>query len=359
MALNVVFAGGNGYPPEDSGGVQSSTHDLATRLLARGDRPAVLAPLYGDGWFGLAARARLKAAGGGVVRDTRPGYPVYRGWDPALQVADVVRRTQANVAVVQCHGTVPLAQAFRAAGVPVVIYLRNVEFHELGGDLTPLSDARFIANSDFTARSYRDRYGIEATVIPPTIDPALYATEVTGDAVTFINPVAEKGVARAIQIAAACPEIPFLFVESWVLDDTALAKLQRAIAPYPNIRFNHRSGNMKAIYGQSRLVLAPSRWEEAWGRVASEAQCSGIPVVGSTRGGLPEAIGPGGVTLDYDAPLDDWVGAVRDLWSDAARHAALSTAARAYAARPQIDPARQFEVFESVIHSALAQASAA
>ncbi|MEO1790106.1 MAG: glycosyl transferase family 1, partial [Pseudomonadota bacterium] len=39
--MNVVFAGGNGYPPEDSGGVQSSTHDLATRLLTRGDRPAV------------------------------------------------------------------------------------------------------------------------------------------------------------------------------------------------------------------------------------------------------------------------------------------------------------------------------
>jgi hypothetical protein len=34
--IRVAFAGGNGFPPEDTGGVQSSTVDLALRLS---DRP--------------------------------------------------------------------------------------------------------------------------------------------------------------------------------------------------------------------------------------------------------------------------------------------------------------------------------
>ncbi|TIN44718.1 MAG: glycosyl transferase family 1, partial [Mesorhizobium sp.] len=68
-------------------------------------------------------------------------------------------------AVVQCHKSVPIGKALQADGVPLVVYLRNVEFHELGGDLRELHSALYIANSDFTARTYRQEFGIEAVVI--------------------------------------------------------------------------------------------------------------------------------------------------------------------------------------------------
>jgi glycosyltransferase involved in cell wall biosynthesis len=110
---------------------------------------------------------------------------------------------------------------------------------------------------------------------------------------------------------------------------------------------------MKALFRRTRILLAPSRWEEAWGRVASEAHCSGIPVVGSSRGGLAEAIGPGGIALDYDAPLAEWVAAVRGLWSDPAVYAKTSAAARAYSLRPEMDNERQFTLFMSVLESAI------
>jgi hypothetical protein len=54
--------------------------------------------------------------------------------------------------------------------------------------------------------------------------------------------------------------------------------------------------------------------KEAWWRVASEARCSGIPVLGSRRGCLPEAIGGGGIVLDCEQPLDAWVAALGRLW---------------------------------------------
>lgn len=357
--LRIAFAGGNGYPPEAYGGVQSSTHDLATRLLAAGGQPAVLAPLYGDGFFGLAARARLKLGQTGIVRDRAMGYPVYRAWFPERVVRAFCDSVRPDVAVVQCHGTVPIAQGFRAAGVPVVIFLRNVEFGELKGDLAELADSDFIANSRFTAEVYRDRFGVKAAVIPPTLDPTHYETTTTGEFVTFVNPVPEKGLEKALAIADLCPEITFLFVESWLLDPSALGRLQAAIRPYPNIRFLRRTADMRTVYGRTRIVLAPSRWAEAWGRIASEAHCSGIPVVGSDRGGLPESIGPGGVTLSYDAPIEDWVAALRSLWHDDARHAILADAARRHARRPEMDGAQQFRTLLSLVTTAARPSAAA
>ena len=121
------------------------------------------------------------------------------------------------------------------------------------------------------------------------------------------------------------------------------------------MRLESRTSDMKTVYGRTRILLAPSKWEEAWGRVASEAHCSGIPVVGSRRGGLPEAVGPGGVVLDYDAPLADWVAAVRRLWNDNQEYDRLSGLARSFAGRPELDPDRQFATFFSILDRAVQQ----
>jgi glycosyltransferase involved in cell wall biosynthesis len=352
-SLCVAFAGGNGFPPEDTGGVQSSTIDLAHRLARQGHRAYALAPLYGAGTFGLRARMKLKWSGAPFVRDRLLGFSCYRAWSPERAVPAFVERVRPDVAVVQCHDTVPIARAFRAAGVPVVLYFRNVEMNELGGDPSTLSAAGFIANSRFTASVYRDVCGIEAKVIPPTIDAARYRVQSSGEAVAFINPVAEKGLDRAIEIAAACPDIPFLFVESWTLAPDALASLRSRIAPHRNITFERRMEDVRDVYSRARFVLAPSLWREAWGRVASEAQCSGLPVIGSDRGGLPEAIGPGGIVIPADAELAGWVAAVRRLWSDKAYYRGMSDAARLHSERPGLNPEAQFRSFLGVVSGAV------
>ncbi|MBB3610729.1 glycosyltransferase [Rhizobium sp. BK602] len=350
--MNVLFASGNGYYPEFSGGVQSSTHHLVEQLRSEGHRPAVLAALFGGGVFGFKARAKMKLLRQPAVMDTFPGYPVLRAWFPWEAAAYAVEKLKPDVAVVQCHKSVPIAKALQAHDIPVVIYLRNIEFHELAGDLRELQSARYIANSEFTARTYKDKFGISAVVIPPTIDPTLYRTNSSAEYVTFINPYNEKGFELAVRIAGECPEIPFLFVESWTLTPAHRSQVEKAIAPFRNIHLKSRTSDMKTIYGRTKILLAPSKWEEAWGRVASEAHCSGIPVVGSQRGGLPEAIGQGGMVLDYDAPLADWVQAIKRLWSDQAFYGQLSAAALEFSQRPQMQPSVQFELFTKVLSSA-------
>lgn len=353
--MRILFASEGGYAPEFTGGVQSSTDHLVRQCVAAGHEASVLCALFGDGLFGLRTRVRMKLAGRKAALDDYPGYPVMRAWHPVEQVGTAIDRFVPDVGVVQCHGSVPLGLALEARGVPVVVYLRNVEFDELGGDPRDLN-ARFIANSEFTARRYGEAFGIEATVIPPTIDPAAYRTEPTGETVTFVNCYPEKGFERAVEIARACPDIPFLFMEGWKLAPDHLARVRATLDPLPNVTFRPRTGDMRSVYGVTRVLLAPSHWEEAWGRVASEAHCSGIPVLGSTRGGLPEAIGPGGIALDRDAPLADWVASLRSIWDDPARHAELSSAARLHAARPALDPAQQFEAFMDVLTAAAASA---
>ena len=137
----------------------------------------MLAALFGDGIFGMTARIKMKVLRQGAAIDHFPGYPVVRAWFPWEAVPFAVSRLKPDVAVVQCHKSVPLGQsAGTGQGVPIVVYLRNVEFHELAGDLSELKSALYIANSEFTARTYEDRFGIQSTVIPPTIDPERYRT---------------------------------------------------------------------------------------------------------------------------------------------------------------------------------------
>ena len=70
---------------------------------------------------------------------------------------------------------------------------------------------------------------------------------------------------------------------------------------------------------------------------------------------IPEAIGSGGVVLDYDAPLADWVAAVRRLWNDNREYDRLSGLARSFAGRPELDPDRQFMTFFSILDRAMQQ----
>jgi glycosyltransferase involved in cell wall biosynthesis len=94
--------------------------------------------------------------------------------------------------------------------------------------------------------------------------------------------------------------------------------------------------DMRMIYGSCRILLAPSLWAEAYGRVATEAQFSGIPVIASNRGGLPEAVGPGGMVINADAPPTQWAVALRQLWKDNVLYQQLSAAADAYSHRPEM-----------------------
>lgn len=338
--MRILFTIGNAYLPQRSGGAQSSTKQLVEELTAQGHEVAVLSRLSGGGWTEMSSRIKRRIGGTRFSSDRLAGHLVYRAWDPT-DTTEVVRKFRPDVAIVQNGNTIPIAKSLEANGVPVVLYFRNVELAELEGSPTELSRALFVANSQFTADRHHEAFGITSTVIPPLVNPDLYRTATTRTNITFINPYPVKGLELALAIAGHCPDIPFTFVESWGIDTDLRACLDRRLAGLPNVTLQARTTDMKSVYGKARILLAPSLWEEAWGRVATEAHFSGIPVIGSRQGGLPEAIGPGGLTLDINAPLAEWVAAVRLLWDDQAEYARLSETALEFSQRPEMQPGYQ------------------
>jgi glycogen synthase len=58
-----------------------------------------------------------------------------------------------------------------------------------------------------------------------------------------------------------------------------------------------RGEELALLLNQHRVMVVPSRWEEPYGIVALEGLACGCLVVGSERGGLKDAIGPGGLTF--------------------------------------------------------------
>lgn len=345
--MRILFATGTPYLPQITGGLEVNTNELAHELMQRGHEVAVLARLSYRTWLGIrgaiASRLRPRRA----VLDRDLGYSVYRARNPLGAVPEV---GHPDVVVVQNGHVLTLARAFAGVGVPSVSYLHGTDFENWTVDgrqatAADLPMQGIVANSSFTAAGFARRYGIAAAVVPPIIRADRYRTPSSGRAVTFVNPVPEKGVDLVFALAARCPEIPFVLVKAWPLTVRDLLKLKARISGMPNVSLRERVSDMRTVYRETRILLMPSRCDETWGRCASEAQVSGIPVIATDRGGLPEAVGPGGIIIGRDEPVEAWVAALRALWHDQSMHKALSDAALTYAQRSQLDVGHQLDTF--------------
>jgi glycosyltransferase involved in cell wall biosynthesis len=254
---------------------------------------------------------------------------------------------------------VEFAKGFSQAGTHSVAYLHGVtEFKSWESSFVRGPDALFCniwSLSKFTADRFRQAHGLESRVIRPIFREERYKTQVTGHHVTFINPVPEKGVDRALQIAALCPDIPFVFVLGWPLGIGGLLSLKSRLRHLANVQLRSSTYDIRKIHRTTKILLVPTslQWDETWGRVASEAQISGIPVVASNHGALPESVGIGGILIDYERPAEDWASEIRKLWIDEAYYTKVSQAAAAYACRIEINPKAQVDLLEGTLKSIL------
>lgn len=346
--MNIAFVSGNPHMPQVLGGVEVNTHALAGELIRRGNMVCVLAKLSLRNRFGLWRAARIATSARTIWVDLDLGYPVFRAHRPANHAGAVPRPT---VAVVQNGPMLDLAAGFARIAVPSVAYLHGLGFESWPNGATGLPFRGYIANSQFTATRFRQRFGVSPAVLPPLFRRSDYATEGTGSLVTFINPVAVKGVELALQIAGLCRDIPFAFVRGWPLSFGEEMRLKREAKRLGNIELRDRTADMRTIYRDTRVLLVPSQWEdETWGRVVTEAQFSGIPVLTSDRGGLPEAVGSGGIVLPHDAPASVWAEALAAMYVDGMRYTELSSAALDHSGRADLDPERQVSLFVDTLH---------
>jgi glycosyltransferase involved in cell wall biosynthesis len=274
-SMKILFATDHIHFPQGGGGAERNTHELCLALRQRGVEPGVMSSLSANqSWLSWSNRLRRTLPPRHrYPRDTQCGYPVYRGW-ASSGASEVVKRFRPSVVVVQSTHPDNLLRQFGEQGVPLAAY-----FHEVVeiDHLASLAgrNIRIIANSPFTAARLRARCGLEPVVVLPLIDPAHYVTATRPERVLFINTVPRKGLDIAFALAEARPDISFDFVRSWILDDRQVAELDCRAAAAGNITIHPPLRDMRPLYARAKLVLAPSQWEETWGRVATEAHiCS-------------------------------------------------------------------------------------
>ncbi len=336
--MRLLIALAEPFLPQQAGGAQTSSLELLSAFKREGLHVAIASTLKRKSVMGVRAMARMRLRRQDFGLTKFHGHPTYRVAEIHRHMNQVVDDFRPDVVLVQAMNAMPVAHRLNALGVPMAVYWRDAQLHRMNG--TPVGlNAQYLANSRFTAGFYQQRFGVESVVVPPLIDRARYvAKEHTRKSVVFVGTVPEKGFGLAMAIARLCPEIPFTFVESWIMSRKRRQAVRAMLRLIPNVRFLPHSRSMVGVYAEARILLAPSQWEEGYGRVASEAHMNGVPVIGSRIGGLSEAIGPGGICLDPRAPAAEWADSLRGLWNDGAAYAGLARAAETYSRREELDP---------------------
>ena len=347
--MNVLFVSSNCYFPQLLGGTETSTHETCLQLAGVGVKPAVLCALKPRGLRTAVLRLGRHLSRDEYFADHSVGYAVYRVWQPHEALAALARKIAAD-AIVITKNNMPLVDAALATGLPCFLYVHSADYLDLRG-----RGVTHIANSRFTAAQLEQKFGIDSVVIPPWINRARYVTDTRRESVLFVNPDPAKGVKTAFALAELRPDIPFVFLESWPLSPARRAAYQARARACGNITWKTAVLDMRRVYRHARILLAPSECEESWGRVVTEAQASGIPVIASNRGGLPEAVGPGGIVV-AGTEIAPWQQALSQLWDNPADYLKYSQHARAHSLRDDIAPARMVEAFVGVLRQRLVEA---
>lgn len=345
MTRVLLAFGGSGYPLSYNGGPRVA-HDL---LRAAGREPGCACAVVmargagadGDDRSAVDRYPNLIDFAASGIRALRcsPGrweidldYPVLavdRPGEAFDEVADAFRPT---VCFAQGDGALAMLRRAAARGLGGLWYLHSAaNLAAMGVADAAELPVELVCCSRFVARRLREELGLAATVLYPLVIEEDYRVERApgSGCLTMFNPVPFKGYEMLLGLLPLLPEERFQVVEAWFLGDR-LDEVRQDLARHPNATLLRRRPDVRGVYRETGLLLAPSVGEEGAGRVVLEAQASAIPALVSPRGGLPEMIGDGGrVVADYRDPRA-WAAAVRALRRDPEELARLGEAAMAH-----------------------------
>lgn len=151
-------------------------------------------------------------------------------------------------------------------------------------------------------------YDIPGYVLHPPCNPIDYKVESTREYITLVSLNERKGGYMFYEIAKAMPDRKFLGVVGSYDNpgDRGMPQIEiiNLLLQLPNFTLVPNTPDILSTYKKTRLLLMPSDYE-SWGRTATEAMCSGIPVICTPTPGLKENCGDAAVYVGKEIPYGD------------------------------------------------------
>ena len=307
MTMKILIAASMSY--FDLGGAAKACRGLIEALAQRGHSCAVVSletpqEMVAQGFKRSAAEGVVELERGGIkifaseskpeqwrpmrecLRTFRPDWTLISEWGAVLLVTALQEQDPSRVILVaQTISTYMQAEA----KADIEDQIRSV-VQETGGIITV---------SNYMRDYIRRWVGVDSTVLHfPSYGPGPFTHFNNFDSgyVTMVNPCAYKGISIFLSLAESLPQVRFAAVPLWGTSEQDRAALERL----PNMTLLQPSPNLDDIFGQTKVLLVPSLWGEAFGQIVVDAMMRGIPVLASNVGGLPEAK----LGVDYVLPVN-------------------------------------------------------
>jgi len=328
-----------------------------------------------DLWSGLAWRLRNRRSGRQnsllqgrhLARSNR----IFAKWlAPRLAAEVEVANSKGDilVGVTQLHWSAGAAKAFSNAGIPYVAFVRDeLQFNHPRIFRNSLENAKAVCGAgQGLLNQIRNVFNIQYGAHVPL--PVNYAErfgsteEVSQRRFSGLASRVEKGdggVPR-IAIVGVTPEKGFELYKGLlphlrdVWSDAQIevyggGSYAEELGQFDNTTWKGHT-SVDDVFSNCDVHLLTVASTGSWGRVINEAGIFGVPSVSIEIGSQPEAVGDGGVIVQKDGSLDDWVAALKDTYENREEYGAK---ARLHAG--VVDHRRSIAMFRSAIRDVFQQ----
>lgn len=248
-----------------------------------------------------------------------------------MQIHEVILSFRPDVIYTQLLWSDVAVELGEYHGVPTVLRIPSISDYQ---DI--LRPTALVGNSRFVCNWAENKSGRHCHYIFPTIDldrVVASPSQRKPRFITMFNPIRDKGGHIFLEIAKSIPDKEFAVVPGWhslrrpdgswdkkIIENSIESQNCEPGSWFPedidfekveNVQVLEAIEHVANIFAITRLLLIPSQYSEAMGRVSIEAFANGIPVIGSQVGGLQEQVGKSGYLIkDYSNP-GAWVSAIQ------------------------------------------------
>lgn len=261
------------------------------------------------------------------------------------EIGDIISRFKPDVIITQLMWSDIALELAKKYSIPSIMRVCKIPIElDLSID-SKISPTAIISTSESVKNYVKENLNRDSEIIKPLVEVKDYIIKdknfepINNELIFMFNPLKRKGGLVFKDIAKKLSKNKFGTVFGWSslkdnknssdfsseyikrITESEGSKFDGSLPNYidfkecKNVKIFEPEDDPKKLYQKIKILLIPSQWEEAFGRVAIEAMANGIPVIASDIAGLKDTVGYGGILLEKD-DVDSWIREVKKLNED-------------------------------------------